>query len=90
MEILQQLGSLPIFIIMFLIIYFLMIRPQSIQQKNHKAMLDNLKKGDKILSRGGIIGTIIEIQGTEKDILLIETGNNIKLRIQRNYVTSLI
>ena len=58
MEILQQMGSLPIFIIMFLVIYFLMIRPQSLQQKNHRNMLDTLKKGDRVITRGGIIGNI--------------------------------
>ena len=73
MEILQQLGSLPIFIIMFLIIYFLMIRPQSLQQKNHSSMLSNLKKGDKVVTRGGILGKIIDFQGNDNKYLLTKT-----------------
>ena len=89
MEILQQLGSLPIFFIMFIIIYFLMIRPQSLQQKQHKAMLLNLKKGDKIITKGGIIANIVDFQGKEGEYLLIETGNNTKLKVLRNSISSL-
>ena len=89
MEILQQLGSLPIFIIMFLIIYFLMIRPQSIQQKNHSAMLSSLKKDDKVVTRGGILGKIIDIQGNNNEYLLIETANSTKLKILKSSISSI-
>ena len=67
MEIIQKLGSLPIFILMFVIIYFVMIRPQSVQQKKHQSLLLGLKKGDKILTRGGVTGKVIDIKGKNKD-----------------------
>ena len=89
MEILQQLGSLPIFIIMFLIIYFLMIRPQSIQQKNHTTMLSNLKKDDKVVTRGGILGKIIDLQGNNNEYVLIETANSTKLKILKSSISSI-
>ena len=60
MEILQKLGSLPIFILMFVVIYFLMIRPQSVQQKKHQKLLSDLKKGDKVITRGGLTGKIVD------------------------------
>ena len=90
MEILQQMGSLPIFFIMFVIIYFLMIRPQSVQQKKHKAMLDNLKKGDRILTRGGIIGKVFDFQGTDNSHIIIDVGNNVKITVLRTHISSLL
>ena len=89
MEILQQMGSLPIFFLMFVIIYFLMIRPQSIQQKKHTSMLNELKKGDKVVTRGGIVGKIVDIQGSKNEKLIINTGDNTKLNILKSYITSL-
>ena len=89
MEILQKLGSLPIFILMFVIIYFLMIRPQSMQQKNHQKLLENLKIGDKVITRGGIVGKIIDIIGKNKDKLIIESSNGTKMTIVRSYIISI-
>ena len=89
MELLQQLGSLPIFILMFVVIYFLMIRPQSLQQKNHKLLLDNLKKGDKVITRGGIAGKIVDIIGKNKDKLVLSTSNTTNITILKSYIVSL-
>ena len=89
MEILQQMGSLPIFFIMCVVIYFLMIRPQSVQQKKHNEMLKNLKKNDKVITRGGVIGRIAELKGKDNNILTIDTGNNTKITVQKSYITSL-
>ena len=89
MEILQKAGSLPIFFIMFLIIYFLMIRPQSVQQKKHTTMLEELKKGDKVITRGGIIGKIVDIQGSKNEKLILDVGNNTKINILKSYIASL-
>ena len=89
MEILQKLGSLPIFILMFVVIYFLMIRPQSIQQKNHQNMLNNLKKGDKVLTRGGIIGKIVDFQGKNNSIIIISIDDSTKITVMKSYISSL-
>ena len=89
MEILQKLGSLPIFLLMFVVIYFLMIRPQSIQQKNHQNMLENLKKGDKVLTRGGIIGKIIDFQGKNNSMVILSIDESTKITILKTYISSL-
>ncbi len=89
MEILQKLGSLPIFLLMFVVIYFLMIRPQSIQQKNHQNMLSNLKKGDKILTRGGIIGKIIDFQGKNNNIVVLKVDDNTNITVLKSYISSI-
>ena len=89
MEILQKLGSLPIFILMFVVIYFLMIRPQSIQQKNHQNMLENLKKGDKVLTRGGIIGKIVDFQGKNNNLVILSIDDSTNITIMKSYISSL-
>ena len=66
-----------------------MIRPQSIQQKKHSSMLNELKKGDKVVTRGGIVGKIVDIQGSKNEKLIINTGDNTKLNILKSYITSL-
>tara|TARA_Y100000590_G_C15661256_1_gene992708 strand:+ start:916 stop:1191 length:276 start_codon:yes stop_codon:yes gene_type:complete len=89
MELLQKLGSLPIFLLMFVIIYFLMIRPQSIQQKKHKNLLENLKKGDKVITRGGITGKIVDITGKNKEKIIISTGSSTNITLLKSYIISI-
>ena len=89
MEILQKLGSLPIFLLMFVVIYFLMIRPQSMQQKNHQNILKNLKKGDKVLTRGGIIGKIIDFQGKNNSMVILSVDDSTNITILKSYISSL-
>ena len=75
--------------IVFVIFYFLLIRPQSKQRKAHAKQLQELKKGDKILTRGGIYGKIVGIKGKENNIVLIDTGDNNKLSVARSYIAGL-
>jgi preprotein translocase subunit YajC len=77
------------FILMFLIFYFIVIRPQSKQRKSHEDDLKNLKQGDKILTRGGIFGTIIGFQGKNKDRVTIDAGSGTKFNISRTYIAGL-
>jgi len=85
-----QGGSSFSFIIMmvaiFAIFYFLMIRPQSKKAKEHKIMLDNLKKGDKIIISGGIHGVI---EGVETDTLIIKIAENVKIKVSRGAIAAL-
>ena len=89
MEILQQLGSLPIFILMFIVIYFLMIRPQSMKQKKHVQMLNSLKKGNRVITRGGIVGSIVDFKGKDKDLIILDISSNSKITILKSYIVSL-
>ena len=81
-------AFLPFILIMF-IIYFLMIRPQTKRQKQKELMRDSLKKGDKIVTIGGIHGTI---QGfKEKNTLvLIKIDNNTNITVNKTAVTGLV
>jgi preprotein translocase subunit YajC len=72
-------GFLPI-IVMFVIFYFLLIRPQQIQQKKRREMLASLKKGDRVVSIGGIYGMIKEIKD---DTVVLRIADNVNIKIAR-------
>lgn len=79
------LGFLPI-IIVFLIFYFLLIRPMQKKQKELREFLKNLKKGDRIITTGGIYGTIIAL---EDDTVVLKISENTKIRIARSAISGL-
>lgn len=79
------LSFLPI-IIVFLIFYFLLIRPMQKKQKEHREFLKNLKKGDRIITNGGLYGTVVSI---EDDTLILKLSENVKVRIARSAVSGL-
>jgi preprotein translocase subunit YajC len=78
-------GSLLPLIVLFAIFYFLIIRPQQKQQKEHTAMLEALEKGDKILTNGGLI---VEISKVEEQFLTVKNIDGGTLRLARTYVAS--
>ena len=71
----------------FLIFYFLLIRPQHKQAQAHQKMLEALKKGDKVLTTGGLYGTIVGIRGDDLEVKFSET---VKLIVSRSAVAKLI
>jgi len=79
-------GFLPI-IILFAIFYFLLIRPQQKKAKEHKEMIANLKKGSRIITSGGIYGTIQSIDDTT---IGLEIAEKVKIKISRGNVAALI
>ena len=83
-------SPIILMVAMFLIMYFIVIRPQKKQQKEFEEMLANLKKGDKILTRGGIYAVIIDFVGKDKQKLLVDAGNNTKFQISRSYIATYI
>jgi preprotein translocase subunit YajC len=78
-------ASLFLFIIIFIIFYFLLIRPQTKEQKKHQEMLSKLKKGDKIVTTGGLHGVIVGINEKE-DIVIVKIAENVKVEISRNCI----
>ncbi len=70
-------------ILLFAIFYFLIIRPQQKQQKAHKAMLEALTKGDKIVTNGGLIAEIVK---TEEDFIKIKLSDGVVAKLDRAYV----
>ena len=80
------MSLVPILAI-FLIFYFLLIRPQQKQQKEHEKMLASLKKGDRILTAAGFYGTIIGMKGNDLEVRFAE---NVKLTLARSAVQKLL
>ena len=71
------------FILIFVIFYFLLILPQQRKQKEHKKMIEELNKGDKIITSSGIWGTITRL---EKDNATVQIDDNTKIKIQRENI----
>ena len=66
------------YIAIFAIFYFLMIRPQQQRAKAHRAMIEAVKKGDEIVTGGGIVGKVVRVMDGEVEI---DAGNNVKFRV---------
>lgn len=79
--------SLVPIVAIFAIFYFLLIRPQQKQAKEHEKMLADLKKNDKILTTGGLYGAIVGIKG---DDLEVRFSENVKLLVARSAVAKLV
>lgn len=74
-------------IILIAIMYFLMIRPQMKRQKEHRAMLEKLAKGDEVLTNGGIAGVVTEIG---ENFITVEVADNVRLRIQKGAIANVL
>ena len=75
----QGMGQFIPLILIFVIFYFFLIRPQQKKVKEHKTMVENLKRGDKVVTSAGIIGTIERIIDQEKAEILI--AENVKVEV---------
>jgi preprotein translocase subunit YajC len=82
----QLLGFLPI-ILMFVVLYFLMIRPQMKRAKEHRSMLDKLSKGDEVITSGGIAGTVTDIGD---NFVTLEVADNVRVRVQKAAVGNVL
>lgn len=80
----EQLSSFLPLLILFAIFYFLIIRPQQQQQKAHKAMLESLAKGDKIITTGGLIADIVK---PEEEFIKIKLNDDTIVKLDRAYVS---
>lgn len=78
---------MPLILILF-VFYFLLLRPQQKKMKEHKQMLDNLRRGDKVLTSGGIVGTVVKLDGAE--YLVIEISDGVHVRLSRPFVQDVL
>jgi len=83
----SMLSTLLFPIILIAIMYFLMIRPQMKRQKEHKAMLDKLQRGDEVITNGGIAGTVVEIGD---NFVTVEIATGVQVRIQRGAIGNVL
>jgi preprotein translocase subunit YajC len=80
------LGLLPL-VLMFVVLYFVMIRPQLKRQKEHKAMIEAVAKGDEIVTAGGFLGKVSKIGDT---YIGVELANGLEVQMQRTAVVQVL
>lgn len=81
------LTSLLPLVALFAIFYFLIIRPQQKQAKAHKEMVANVKKGDKIVTQGGLM---VEVNKVEEEFLLVKNHDGSEMKLMRDFITRVI
>ena len=74
-------------VLIFVVFYFLLIRPQQRKMKAHREMIGALKRGDKVLTGGGIIGTVVKVEDAE---LLVEVAKDVRVRVARGTISDLL
>jgi preprotein translocase subunit YajC len=83
----STLFSLMPLVLMFVVLYFIMIRPQMKKQKEHKAMIDALAKGDEVVIAGGVLGKVSKLGDS---FIHVEVANNVELQVQRPAVIQVL
>jgi preprotein translocase subunit YajC len=82
------MSLLPLLLI-FVVFYFLLIRPQQTKMKQHRDMIENLKKGDQIVTSGGIIGKIVRLEQSDGS-LMVEIAPNVQVKVVRSTVADVV
>tara|TARA_B100001939_G_C16545020_1_gene447926 strand:- start:69 stop:353 length:285 start_codon:yes stop_codon:yes gene_type:complete len=84
----QGIAQFIPLILIFVIFYFFLIRPQQKRVKEHRAMVNSLKRGDEVITSGGIIGTVDRVM--EDDRIEVLISNDIKVQVIKSTITSLL
>ena len=82
----SPMGMVYYMLVVFAIFYFLLIRPQKKQQKEHKDMLEAVKKNDEVVTSGGIYGTVVNIQN---DIVTLRVDDNTRIKVQKSAISGI-
>ncbi|MCR5866449.1 MAG: preprotein translocase subunit YajC [Aquincola tertiaricarbonis] len=80
------LSMLPL-VLMFVVLYFIMIRPQMKRQKEHKAMIDAIAKGDEVVTAGGLLGRINKVG---ESFVHVELASGVEVQLQRTAITQVL
>jgi len=80
------MSMLPL-VLMFVVLYFVMIRPQMKKQKEHKTMIDSLAKGDEVATVGGVLGKVTKLGDSH---LSLEVASGVELQVQRSAVVQVL
>jgi preprotein translocase subunit YajC len=86
-DFLSSMGGMLPLVLMFVVLYFIMIRPQMKRQKEARAMIEALAKGDEVATAGGVLGRIVEMG---EQYLTLEIAKGVEIQIQRNAVVQVL
>ncbi len=81
------MTSIIFIVLLFVIFYFLMIRPQQKKQKQHQEMVSNLRKGDKIITNGGLYGVISDVK---EHMIVVKISENVKIELVKSAVATVV
>ena len=84
---LGSLGSMLPLLLMFVVLYFVMIRPQMKRQKEHKAMIEAIAKGDEVVTGGGLLGKVSKMG---ESYLHVEIANGVEVQVQRSAIVQVL
>ena len=76
-------------ILIFAVFYFLLIRPQQKKMKEHKTMLEAVRRGDRVVTNGGIVGLVTKVFEVERE-LQVEIAEGVRVRVMRDMITSVV
>jgi preprotein translocase subunit YajC len=82
-----DLISLMPLLLIFVVFYFLLIRPQQKKMKQHRELISALKRGDRVLTAGGIIGSVVKVEDAE---LLVEIAKEVRVRVARSTISDVL
>ncbi len=84
----ESFGAIMPMILIFVIFYFLLIRPQQKRVKEHKAMVEAVRRGDQVVTQGGIIGKIAKVH--DDGIVEVEIADGVKVRVMRSTLAQVL
>ena len=85
----DMIGFLLPLVAMIGIFYFLVMRPQQKRMKDHQAMLNAVRRGDKVVTNGGIVGTVTKVYTEERE-LQIEIAENVRVKVKQDMLSSVV
>jgi len=86
-DLMSSLGGMLPLVLMFVVLYFIMIRPQMKRQKEHRAMIDALAKGDEIVTSGGMLGKVTRLAD---GYIHLEVASGVEVQVQRGAVAQVL
>lgn len=84
----SMLSSLVPFVLIFAIMWFMLIRPQQKKMKEHRAMIESLRRGDQVVTAGGVIGKVMKVK--EDGEVEVEIADGVKVRVVRSTITNVL
>ena len=79
-------GMIIWMVLLFALMYFMLIRPQKKQRETHQKLVESLKRGDRVVTSGGLLGTIA---GITENTVIVEVSDNVKVKVQKSHVAGL-
>ena len=86
-DMMTSITSMLPLVLMFVVLYFVMIRPQMKRQKEHRSMVEALAKGDEVATSGGFLGRVVDL---DEQFLFLEVASGVKVQVQRHAVTQVL